>query len=73
MAMYGVYRGVVSGSSDPAGGGRVLVSVPMAGVSGTWAPVCGGGSGVGTFGVGSQVVVAFEAGDISHPIVLGKL
>ena len=73
MAFGGVYRGVVTSKNDATGTGRVLVSVPSAGLSGSWAPVCNsGGNGV-TYSVGCTVVVAFENGDPSFPIVLGKL
>lgn len=69
----GVVRGVITGGSDPSGGGRVYVQLPaLAGSGGVWAPVCrafgaqgGGGS------VGGAVWVAFENGDPAFPVVLG--
>jgi hypothetical protein len=75
VALFGVYRGMVSGNVDPTRGGRVQVSVPAAGLSSTWAPVCvtGGPTSVGSYSVGSTVVIAFEAGDPNRPIVLGRL
>lgn len=75
MAFGGVYRGTVTSNTDATGTGRVLVSVPSVGLSGSWAPVCvvGGPRGGASYPVGAQVVVAFEAGDVSHPIVLGRL
>ncbi|MBN8734097.1 MAG: hypothetical protein J0L64_26405 [Acidobacteria bacterium] len=64
----------MTSKTDATGKGRVLVSVPSAGLSGSWAPVCvAPGSSGGSFPVGSQVVVAFENGDPSFPIVLGKI
>jgi len=73
MAFGGVYRGTVTSKTDATGKGRVLVSVPSVGLSGSWAPVCNSsGNGV-TYSVGCTVVVAFENGDPSFPIVLGRL
>jgi hypothetical protein len=63
----GVYLAVVVGGGDPAGQGRLQVSVPSIGVGPAWAPVCNGGRGR----VGGKAVVAFEAGDPDKPIVLG--
>ncbi len=70
----GVYRGMVVNSGDPMKAGRVQVQVPSAGLSATWAPVCvSGAPGGPSIQPGAKVVVAFEGGDPSFPIVLGRL
>lgn len=75
MQFSGLYRGVILDNSDPAGNGRVKVKLPAVSASGAWAPVCtpfsGGGGGVAP--VGANVVVGFENGDPSRPIVLGRI
>jgi len=75
MNLYGLYRGTVVANNDPAGRGRVMVSSPDAGIeSAVWAPVClPAGGNVSSLQVGATVVIAFEAGDIDYPIVLGRL
>lgn len=73
MALYGVYRGVVQDASQLADSGRVRVNVPMAGSTGNWAPVtytCACAWGIQT---GATVMVAFEGGDPSRPVVLGQV
>ena len=71
--MVGVYVGVVADNTDPMNSGRAKVQVPAAGITATWAPVCTSGAGRPLIPVGSRVVVAFEGGDPSRPIVLGKI
>ena len=71
--MVGVYIGTVMSSADPTRGGRLQVQVPSAGMPLAWAPVCMSGAGVQAGQIGSKVVVAFEGGDPSRPIVLGRL
>jgi hypothetical protein len=74
MNLNGVFRGTVGANNDPAGRGRVKVSVPAAGLDSVWAPVClPAGGATAMIHVGATVVVAFEGGDVSHPIVLGRL
>jgi hypothetical protein len=74
MNLNGVYRGTVGANNDPTGRGRVKVSVPATGVDSVWAPVClAGGGPVAMIQVGATVVVAFEGGDATRPIVLGRL
>lgn len=73
MSFNGVCLGVVVGSADPLGKGRVMVQVPGVGAAG-WAPVCQPfGTRGGTIATGGTVVVAFEHGDPQRPIVLGRL
>jgi len=70
----GVYRGVVTSNVDPQKTGRVQVQVPALGVSSTWAVVCSsGGAGRASYPIGSSVIVAFEGGDSSWPVVLGRI
>ena len=75
---FGLYRGVVTSSSDPTMQGRVQVRVPaVAGVGTTWAPVVQpiGGSATAMSApvdLGSDVWVMFEGGDAARPVVLGK-
>jgi len=64
MRLGGVYLAIVMGGGDPAGQGRLQVSVPTLGIRPLWAPVCNGGAGR----VGGK---AFEGGDAARPIVLG--
>lgn len=61
--------------ADPTNGGRVQVQIPMiAAGTATWAPVClPTGGNAGAIPIGANVVVAFEGGDPSRPIVLGRL
>lgn len=73
---FGVYRGVVLNAVDPGAAGRVQVRVPSVfGAENAWAPVCTA-FGAGTTSaatIGSDVCVAFEAGDPARPVVLGAL
>jgi hypothetical protein len=66
---FGVYIGQAVGGGDPDRQGRLRVSVPSLAVGPVWARVCTG-SGARSMG---EVVVGFEAGDASRPIVLGFL
>ena len=74
MAYYGVYFGVVANSNDPQKSGRVQIRLPWLG-STVWAPVASpvGSTPTGGIPPGATVVVAFERGDESHPVVLGCL
>jgi uncharacterized protein involved in type VI secretion and phage assembly len=78
--LFGMYRGRVEDNADPRGLGRVQVSSPAAlGSSGrAWAMPClpCAESGVGLSilpPVGADVLVEFEEGDPSRPIVIGCL
>ena len=64
----GIYKGQVVGAIDPAGQGRVQVSIPSLGIPPSWAQVCGSPSGSG---IGANAVIGFLEGDPSLPVVLG--
>lgn len=74
MAYYGVYVGLVVGNQDPTNAGRVQVRLPMIGQT-AWALVASplGSASSGRAQPGSKVVVAFEGGDPSRPVVLGRV
>ena len=77
----GVLIASVVDNVDPQGGGRVLVAVPLsaeARPSQMWARLAtlSAGDQRGTWfppAVGDEVLVAFEAGDVTKPIVVGSL
>ena len=71
----GVYRGPVINSSDPAGQKRLQVSCPSIGGALGWAMPClppGANAGSAGYTIGDKVWVAFENGDVTAPVVLGK-
>ena len=78
---FGVYPALVTDLVDPAGLGRVQVRFPWLGTDGdadvrAWATLCSpyADADQGLLAlpeVGSQVVVAFEAGDPRRPYVIG--
>ena len=78
--LYGVYRGLVYASDDPTQSGRVQVNLPFLG-STMWALVASPmqpsradkKNPSDRIQPGTIVVVAFEGGDPSQPIVLGRL
>ena len=74
MAYFGVYFGVVTDSSDPQRSGRVQIRLPWLG-STAWAPVASPAGAITTnkIQIGATVVVAFERGDPSRPVVLGRV
>ena len=72
-----VYRGLVVDARDPKQAGRVKVSVPSIGVE-LWARLAtlSTGDGRGSWFIPdaeTEVLVAFERGDLEHPYVLGSL
>lgn len=76
----GVFAGIVMDNRDPEELGRVRVRVPAVSddENGVWArlAVLMAGADRGTYflpEVGDEVIVAFEAGDIGRPFVLGSL
>ena len=72
--VYGVVFGIVESNDDPSRQGRLQISFPWLGSS-MWALVASPPSSAPSskYQVGDQVVVAFEHGDTSHPVVLGRL
>ena len=78
---YGVYTGTVTDNQDPAQQGRVKVALPWLtddDAPSLWArhAVLSAGPHHGsrfTPAIGSEVLVAFEAGDVAHPYVIGML
>ncbi len=74
MAYFGVYVGQVVNNQDPSNAGRVQVRVPMLGDT-VWALVVTplGSISSGRAQAGSKVIVAFEGGDPSRPVVLGRV
>ncbi|MGV0812787.1 phage baseplate assembly protein V [Mycolicibacterium boenickei] len=74
--MFGVYRGLVAENLDPELAGRVKVTLPAAAGGQTlWAPVALPVTNVAQEvpSVGTEVLVAFEAGDPNNPYVIGAL
>jgi uncharacterized protein involved in type VI secretion and phage assembly len=76
----GAVLGLVADVDDPQGQGRIRVTFPfLAGdASSAWAPIAApmAGKGRGVWmvpEVGDEVVVVFERGDASSPIVIGFL
>lgn len=82
-AVNGVLRAIVVDNIDPDGIGRVKVRIPKVGSSGgrdreVWAPIATlmAGNQRGTWfipEVNDEVLLAFEAGDLVHPYVVGAL
>lgn len=75
---HSIYRGTVINSTDPVQRGRVQVrceSVPGA-TGGSWAEASlppGFNTAGGSYRIGDKVWVCFEGGDLSRPVVMGKL
>ena len=70
----GPYRSVVEDADDPQGRGRLMVSVPAAGVERTWAEPCLPPVPVALLampGVGATVWVDLEDGDRARPVWTG--
>lgn len=74
--MFGVYRGLVAENVDPEQTGRVAVALPaVAGGQRLWAAVAHPVTSVAQEvpPVGTEVLVAFEAGNPDHPYVIGAV
>jgi phage baseplate assembly protein V len=77
--IYGVVLGQVTDVHDPKHTGRVQIQIPLLGSNYlNWAPISSpmAGHDRGFWmmpEVGDEVVVVFEQGDVSYPIVLGFL
>ena len=80
--LFGVYTGIVTNVQDPQGLGRVRITLPWSeGASAAyeiWArlavPMAGHQRGLWLVpDVGDEVVVAFQGGDPSSPVVIGSL
>ena len=78
--LWGIYVALVTDNRDPEGLGRVKVTFPWRGVrdESYWARVLSPatGSECGFFflpEVGDEVLVAFENGELEHPVILGGL
>jgi uncharacterized protein involved in type VI secretion and phage assembly len=78
--MIGVAIAIVTNNQDPDGLGRVKVKFPWRGAADEsyWARIATlmAGDQRGTYflpEVGDELLVAFEAGDVGHPYVLGAL
>jgi len=78
--IYGVVVAIVTNNKDPEGLGRVKVRYPWSAESDEsyWARTMSfmAGKERGAFflpDVGDEVLIAFEHGDIEHPVVLGAL
>jgi phage protein D len=78
--IYGLVNAIVTNNEDPQDRGRVKLKYPWLGddVESFWARVAMPGAGP-DYGViwipqvGDEVIVAFEHGDVSYPVVLGGM
>jgi hypothetical protein len=69
---FGLYRGAVTSTADPANRHRVQVTVPFIGIVGAWAlPCVPYGKSVVAPPVGEVVWIMFEQGDANSPVWLG--
>jgi hypothetical protein len=76
QTVYGIYRAHVVNNVDPMGQGRLLVQVPdVTGLTtSTWAVRCLPAGESGNLpSIGDTVWVMYEAGNIDHPVWLGRL
>ena len=71
MANTTIHRGQVIDTSQLESSGRVRVAVP--GGASMWAPVCYTCACAWGVQSGATVIVAYEGGDASRPVVLGQI
>jgi hypothetical protein len=71
---FGVYRAIVTNADDPASTNRIKIKTPSLSDDEIWAEVAifGADDRPPQFAIGGEVVVAFEGGAPSQPIILGK-
>jgi len=77
-ARFGVYPAIVIDTNDPEGQGRVRVTIPGEPETQAWARVATlmAGNNRGTWFIpdlGTEVLVAFEGGNVERPYVIGSL
>ena len=70
MPNLGVHRGTLIDVTN-LNIGRVTVSVPSLGLNSVTGPVVYSCNAPWLMQVGSAVIVAFEGGDVSRPVILG--
>ena len=78
QTLFGVYPAIVIDTNDPEMQGRVRVTIPGAPETQEWARVATlmAGNNRGTWFIpdlGTEVLVAFEGGDVARPYVIGSL
>lgn len=72
MPYFGIYRGTVMNTADPAMKGRVQVAVPSVPGAGTdWAMPCRDFGSTATPPVATAIWVMFEGGNPSSPVWIG--
>jgi len=73
MPFFGVYRGMVQDATQLTNSGRVQVTVPSVPGGSGLAPVVYSCNAAWAIQSGATVLVCFEGGDASRPVVLGQI